>query len=245
MIPYSSPLYYFDSLSFAFLVISIDGRAYFTESAFPLYQMPEFALSCLSEICRFCSSPGSLLLTKIWCYILRRSLSFSIRRKMIPISSPKYVSFQKTLRFVFFDTIFFAVISLYSTCILSLCPGSCHCFPKWCPPLRRFCFMIPSISPDFSFLWRWCRILRRFNRFNSYFPLIAEHFSPLLSCLFSQNDTTFFARLGTFSHISLYPTGFDANFIAYSQPKKFSKIYFQPKAPHLQALPDMIPDYSP
>ena len=52
MIPYSSPLYYFDSLSFAFLVISIDGRAYFTESAFPLYQMPEFALSCLSEICR-------------------------------------------------------------------------------------------------------------------------------------------------------------------------------------------------
>lgn len=113
---------------------------------------------------------------------------------MIPISSPKCVSFQKMYPFIFFDTIFIAVLSLCSVCFTSLLRGSCGFFPEWYPTLRRFYFMIPLISPDFSILWQWCWILRRFSRFNPYFPLIPKLFSSPLFHLFPQNDTTFIAK---------------------------------------------------
>lgn len=145
---------------------------------------------------------------------------------MIPFSSPKCVPFQKIYRFLFFDATFFAALSSCFSCILSLSPGSCRCFPEWYPLFRRFYFMIPLITPDFSILTTWCRILRHFSRFNPWLPLINDVFSASLSHRFSKNDSTFFARPGPFSRISLCPASFDASFIAHSHPKKFSKKFF-------------------
>ena len=202
MIPYSSPLYYFDSLSFAFLVISIDGRAYFTESAFPLYQMPEFALSCLSEICRspvfskvtaaFAPALERFCLQKYDAIFFADLCHFQSAGKWYQFLRPNMCLFRKRCALYFlipsFSPLYHFTLPVFSLCALALVTAfpndALHfaAFALWYPQFRQ---IFPFCGDDAGFFAVSTASIPTFhlspNIFHLFFPAFFLFHPVLLS----------------------------------------------------------------
>lgn len=115
-------------------------------------------------------------------------------RKMMPISSPKTLFWRKSpfLSFLIpFFSPFSSPISTETDFITAAYPAS---HSKWYLTARRFCVMMLWYSPDFSIIWQWCQIIRRFSLIN--FRLLSTT-HQLFYCVMpgmAQNDATFIAK---------------------------------------------------